>query len=748
MKLRAYQRSAVADVVSTLATTSRAQLVAACGTGKTVMAAMATRRISRGRVLVLLPTLDLLWQTAETYLHVYPSTTRVVAVCSAEEWSAGSGAGQVSAVTTSSERLQELVRAGQEEVVVLSTYASLPVIEQAHDAGMSTWDVAVIDEAHRTAGRVGRPWAAIHDQARIPAQRRLYMTATPRVVDEDENSETPVASMDDPAIFGPRAHTLSFGDAIRDGVLSDYRVVVPVVGKRQLRQLLTAPTEAGHLDLDMVTATQVALLRSAQQHQLTRVASFHSRLHSAQVMADTLARTAQAMPADTYPTPVWARYISGRHTSRQRQGLLEEFADIQDGTAVLANARVLGEGVDIPTLDGLVFADPKSSVIDIVQAVGRALRLGSGTGPATILVPVIHAREDTDDSVLTSSDYRPVWRTLAALRAHDDRIDAQLTRVATDPQAEHVPSSVQLDTSLASHTISTADLAVGIAVRTVGQKSLEWRRGYKAAREYHQRHGHLLVPQDHRTTDGIRLGDWISWQRYQRRRGSLSAGRIAALDAIGMEWSPIDTQWDRTWAAAQAYVQRHGHLAIASTETIGDIPVGQTIHNYRHRNSRRAADRRAQLATLDPWWNPPWGIRWQRSYYTLRDYHHHYGSAEVARTWRTDEGFHLGEWVHTQKLNWNHLHADQQQLLLDLGFQPELSSPREQAWQQGYEAAAAYARTHGHLRVPQSYRTDHGYTLGTWINSVRARYRRGKLTDEQITELDQLGMIWNTREQQ
>lgn len=746
MKLRAHQRPAVADTVSALTGSARAQLVAACGTGKTVMGATAARRISRGRVLVVVPTLDLLWQTAEAYSSLFAPTTTHVAVCSTEEWGAGSHHGQSTAVTTNPGQLQALTRS--EDVVVLSTYASLPVLEEAHRGGMNAWDVALVDEAHRTAGRLGKPWAAIHDDARIPAQRRLYMTATPRVLDEDDTDSDTLASMDNPGIFGDVAHTISFGDAIRAGVLSDYRVVVPVVGQRQLRTALSSQTQTGELNLDAMTATQVALLRSARQYQLQRVVSFHSLLRNARIMAAGLLSTHTAMPAKTSPDTVWSQHIAGSHTTQQRRELLETFADSDHDTAVLSNARVLAEGVDMPTLDGVVFSDPKTSVIDIVQAVGRALRIGDGTGPATVIVPVIHGREDTDDSVLTSSDYLPVWRTLRALRAHDGRLDAQLTNLAEAPSEQELPRALQLDTSLARSRLSATDLALGMAIRTVGHKSLEWRRGYRAARAYYHEHGHLLVSQGYRTEDGTGLGNWINWQRHLRRRDRLATGRVAALDTIGMVWAPTDEKWDQAYAAAQEYCRRHGHLAITRDETVGGVTVGQTIDNYRRRTGQRAEQRQAQLADIDPWWNPPWGVRWQRSYYALRDYVQRFGSTQVPRTWRTDSGMHLGEWLHSQKLRWSELDDAQQQLLSELGANPTQESPRDAAWNSGYAAAAAFRRAYGHLRVPQGYRDEHGYALGTWIARMRRNYHNSKLSPERIAALEGLGMVWDGAQKQ
>ncbi|MGW4566042.1 DEAD/DEAH box helicase family protein [Streptomyces sp. NPDC004561] len=230
MELRAHQREATDTVLRALELPAgstmperglRTQVVTATGSGKTLVAARSAQQLRAGRVLVLVPSLDLLAQT-EAAWREGGRTGPVIGVSSLR--------GQEAAFpnTTDVEELVAWVRPF-DNVTVFATYASLGLgtLERAHTAGLPGWDLIVVDEAHRTSGRIGKPWAVVHDNTRIPALRRLYMTATPRLWQLDEEQEAApgapgelVASMeDDPeGPFGARCYTLTLSEAIDRGI--------------------------------------------------------------------------------------------------------------------------------------------------------------------------------------------------------------------------------------------------------------------------------------------------------------------------------------------------------------------------------------------------------------------------------------------------------------------------------------------------------------------------------------------------
>ncbi|MFD0008939.1 Helicase associated domain protein [Streptomyces sp. NPDC127178] len=745
IELRPHQKEAVAAAAAALRDHARASVIAACGTGKTLIAARTTARIaSRGRVLVLLPTLDLLSQTIRSWRAAGRKGT-TVAVCSARQALDHEPLAADVPMTTDPADLAALTTTPRPgPLTAYATYASLPAVIAAHrDNHLPHWDLIVVDEAHRTAGRLGKAWAAVHHDDQIPAARRLYLTATPRIWDADAEQDgdtESVASMDDETLFGPVAYRLTLSDAIDLGLLADYQILVPVVSDEDLRDWLATGPGAG-VDGLRLAGRQVAALRAIHDHKLRRVLTFHHRVADARAFATTLHDTAATLPTHLQPAGLWADWISGHHAPQVRRRLLLEFASHTDPhtPAVLSNARVLGEGIDVPAIDAVVFADPKSSPVDTVQAVGRALRQDPGAGKkATLVVPVYLTPGEDPDDLLGADAYTPLWHTIQALRAHDDRLEARLA----DPRT-HRPTMPSEDPEAWLHfdrPTQAEDVALALSLKVLAPKSAEWRRGLNAARRYHRTHHHLDVPQTYEDTTGYPLGRWLTWQRHLHTTGALDAARANALERLGIIWDPHQQAFDRGLAHAAAHVARLGHLAVPVDEMQDDFPLGRWLATQRTRAATLSAERTAALAALDRWWNPPWPITWQRAYHTAR-----------RQNERETAGSPVGEWLMAQRERADDLHPEQRRLLKDVGLKlPDTpvsrgnGTPlpaRERAFHRGLAAARAFRAREGHLNVPQRHIEEiegDQVRLGQWLSNLSRR--RSRLSPQRQAALAELGL--------
>ncbi|GAA2476495.1 DEAD/DEAH box helicase [Actinocorallia cavernae] len=747
IELRPHQKEAVAAASTTLCNHTRASVIAACGTGKTLIAARTTARIvPRGRVLVLLPTLDLLSQTIRSWRTAGRKGT-AIAVCSARQALGHEPLGTDIPLTTDPGELTALAtppRSGP--VTAYATYASLPAVVAAHrDHRLPDWDLVVIDEAHRTAGRFGKAWAAVHHDDQVPAARRLYLTATPRIWDPDDAQEgdgtEAVASMDDESLFGPVAYHLNLSDAIDLGLLADYQILVPVVTDQDLRDWLATGPGAG-VDGLRLAGRQVAALRAIHDHRLRRILTFHHRVADARAFATTLTDTAATLPAELRPEGLWADWISGSHTPQVRRRLLLEFTShtTPDTPAVLSNARVLGEGIDVPDIDAVIFADPKNSPVDTVQAVGRALRQKPGAGKkATLVVPVYLTPDENPDDLLGADAYTPLWRTIQALRAHDDRLDARLSdprthRLTTPP--EDAEAWLRFD-----RPTQAEEVALALSLRVLAPKSAEWRRGLTAARSYRNTHHHLDVPQTYQDPTGYPLGRWLTWQRHLHTKKTLDPARVHALERLGIIWDPRQHAFDRGLAHAAAYAARHHHLALPVDEVHDGFPLGRWLATQRTRAEALTGRRAAALTTLDRWWNPPWPITWQRAYHAARK---NLGDNKTA--------FQAHSWLEAQRARSDRLHPEQRSLLKELGLTDLPDTPsslkeegpmsaRERSFQRGLAAARAFREREGHLNVPQRHieRVEGDpVRLGQWLSNLRRR--RSGLSPHRQAELAELGL--------
>jgi superfamily II DNA or RNA helicase len=606
-------------------------------------------------VLVLVPTLDLLTQMAGAWRRAGRSGA-MIGVCSlrAEE-------SHGLPCTTDPDELVEWM-SGLETVTVFATYASvgMGVLQRAHAAGLSVWSLMVVDEAHRTSGDGLKPWAAVHDQAQLPAERRLYMTATPRVWEAEGEKPRMVASMEDGSpVFGPVAYRLTLSEAIGRGIVAPYQVLCLDIRDPDLYAALT--TEATGSDAvrgARLAAVQTGLMQAAVKERFRRVLSFHSRVGEAAAMAASVpavaARLAEDDPA-TYPPAgqVWADWLYGEHAPGHRRQVLDEFAseflggpdfegrDVRAELRVLSSVRVLGEGVDTAECDAVLFADARGSMVDIVQMVGRALRLNPDHGKlATLIVPVFLGPDEDPNELLTSDAYNSLSKVLGALRAHD----AQTIEALADPRLRNSRPAAEDDGGEAELSEGEADQdddadedegeevqrqdvvpAVGataagvlrfteerdpaaltqfVRLRVIDPEGAYWRRGIEAATRWLRETGasELRVPYTYETPKdwgagigGHPLGVWLADQRRYYRDGTLEASRVTELEQLGMIWSVHASAWDAGLTVARDYTAVHGHCLPGATVVWDGYPLGVFMKNARAaaKKTRENALRRA-----------------------------------------------------------------------------------------------------------------------------------------------------------
>ena len=442
---REHQREAIAKVVKGFEAADRGQLIMACGTGKTLTALFITEKLESKRTLVLVPSLSLLKQTLNVWRANCTTEFASLPVCSDETVAKVDDDVAVAhtsdlgvPVTTDPEEIAAFLRQRSGPRVVFSTYQSSPQIDAAFKLGrVPGFDLVIADEAHRCAGPASSDFATILDPAAIKAKRRLFMTATPRyftgrVLKAAEETDFEIASMDDEAKFGNVFHRLNFGEAIQRDLLTDYQVVI--VGVDDATYLDWA--EQGRfvtLDGKEVTdartlAGQIGLAKAMKKYDLHRVISFHSRVKRARDFANSMPDVIAWMPVRQRPKgELWSDHASGEMPAGDRYVLLQHLARLDDGErGLLTNARCLAEGVDVPTLDGVAFIDPRRSEVDIVQAVGRAIRQADDKTVGTIVIPVFIDTDEDPQIALDSSAFKPVWDVIKALRSHDDELGEEL----------------------------------------------------------------------------------------------------------------------------------------------------------------------------------------------------------------------------------------------------------------------------------------------------------------------------------
>ncbi|WP_433358877.1 Helicase associated domain protein [Streptosporangium sp. CA-115845] len=773
-QLWSHQPVAVAAIERTLRRGGRATVESACGTGKTRIAAQAAGRLApAGRVLIMVPTLELVGQMVRTFdRHGGVALGRVVAVCSdARVLSRGNTLDVEGAQVTTDPASLAAATAGPGRLTVLATYQSLPVLAAAHARyGLKRWDLAIADEAHRTAGRAGRAWAAFHDDAMVPARRRLYMTATRKILLGDGGRDE-LVSMDDQGIYGPVVFRLPTSTAIERGLLADYEIVVPLVTDEEIHRL--TEEQERHLRLDTALmdprtlAMQIAVLRAAREYGIRRAISFHNRVADARHWAATLPQAWQLMEPAHRPASVSGHYVYGGQDIAERRAALERLGDDSPHSphtesksgghlCVVSNARVLTEGVDAPAVDAIVLAAVRNSVIDTVQAVGRALRIGERPGKiARIVVPVFLEPGESPETALESSRYAQVWQVVRALRAHDDRLANHLDKMRVQMGARNQDAAAAADVEPSPMrptwlSVTGAPVPEGFAaaiqVRAVQAATSTWSEYYGAARAYFAEHKDLLIHENFQTAGGLRLGKWVKKQAADHNAGVLSAEQIDLLTKIGMVWTRREEKWQHALSVARTYAEKHGSLSlIPAGLTIDGVPLSSWLKTQQVclRNGTLSEERRLALEAVDPAWHKTVSL-WGRTYQEAREFAATHKHLRPDPEYRTATGTNLLAWLDHQrdrggtKSN-RPLTAEQRKLLDEIGM---VWSIIEEELRRGLAAATAYAAEHGNLDVPTMWETPEGFALGQWL-ATRRKFP-DRLAPQDRAVLDKLDPNWVT----
>jgi superfamily II DNA or RNA helicase len=768
-KPREHQRDAIRDVVkgftkSGFTKSDRGQLIMACGTGKTLTSLFIKEKLDAERVLVLVPSLSLLKQTMQVWRVNARVPFEALPVCSDE--TVGRSAEDAAVAHTSelgvpvttdpSDITAFLRRPGPR--VVFSTYQSSPQIAEAFALGrVPAFHLVIADEAHRVAGVESPDFSTVLDATAIKARWRLFMTATPRyytgrVLKAAQDADLEVASMDDPEKFGTVFHRLTFGAAIQRKLLTDYQVVVVGVDDGMYKEWAekgTLVTRDGEKITDARTlAGQIGLAKTMRKYDLHRTISFHSRVARAREFAAEMPEVIAWMPARHRPKgTVWCSYASGEMTAGERHVRLQHLSRLDDGQrGLLSNARCLSEGVDVPTLDGVAFIDPRRSEVDIVQAVGRAIRKSEDKNVGTIVIPVFIDTNTDPETALDDSVFKPVWDVIQALRAHDgelgeqlDELRRQLGRQGLKPR---LPGKIHLDLP----TRVGLDFANAFNVRLVKQTTASWEFWFGLLEKYVAENGTARV-RNFEIFDGHRLGGWVNNQR--TRRSTLDPDRGRRLEELpGWSWAPHFEQWESSFALLGEYAAAQGSADVPKRLVVDGFPLGAWALYQRNLCARGElkSDRARRLEKLPGWrWERDLlAEAWEEGFRHLEKYVERHGNARVAPPYHTD-GYSLGRWVGQQR-------AARQRGRLAKEYERRLErlpgwtwSIRQDQWELGIQRLKEFIGKHGHALIPAKLIVD-GYRLGTWVNSQRTRYMEGSLEQDRIDRLEAVsGWSWDAR---
>lgn len=492
-KLRKYQEEAVNKAVSYFKDHNRGKLIMAPGTGKTFTSLRIAEGVMRDQskasfnVLYLVPSIQLLSQTLFNWNNDVSDDIKMTSFSVVSDRKAtkkGSGDDELGAkdvgfpATTNVDELMsnynyvKELDSGQHMTVVFSTYQSIDVLHQAQEKGFPEFDLIIADEAHRTTGatKLGEDtmFTEVHSNKNIQGKLRLYQTATPRIYDANtkrkakENSIV-VSSMDDEEKYGQEIFRYGFGEAVARGYLTDYKVAVLAVNEsfinKDMQRTMASNNELNVDDIGKIIGVWNAMVKrngltgAITGAPMKRAIAFTDTIKHSKTIAKEFQLVVDdylAQQADNSFT-VDVHHVDGGLNALEKKDQIDWLAanDIEQNHArVLSNVRFLTEGIDVPNLDAIIFFSPKKSQVDIVQAVGRIMRLAEGKEYGYIILPiVVPDGVDAATALDSNKNYKTVWQVLNALRSTDERFDAEINKLDLNKKKSSKINIIGVDTS-------------------------------------------------------------------------------------------------------------------------------------------------------------------------------------------------------------------------------------------------------------------------------------------------------------
>jgi predicted helicase len=467
-KLRPHQSEAITKVKSGFATSDRGKLIMACGTGKTFTALRLAEEIAQksGSVLFLVPSISLLSQTLREWTAESESEFYAFAVCSDRQVGRNSEDMDkhdlsIPATTDTASLIAGIKQLNKlkKMTVVFSTYQSIDVVSEAQKNGLPDFDIIICDEAHRTTGVTqdggdDSHFVKVHGNEFIKSKKRLYMTATPRIFSDAARTKADEAdailySMEDESLYGPEFHRLGFGKAVSENLLTDYKVLVlavheSVIDPKFQRKFANEDQELPLEDVAKIIGCWNGLSKKFGKDApgedsvpMKRAVGFARAIKDSKAIAAAFRSVVEEYqkrdPANADSVlDCELAHVDGTYNVLERNKKLDWLkADMPDNTCrILTNARCLSEGVDVPALDAVLFLNPRDSMVDVVQSVGRIMRKSEGKKYGYVILPVaIPAGVPPEEALKDNKKYKVVWQVLQALRAHDDRFDAEINKI-------------------------------------------------------------------------------------------------------------------------------------------------------------------------------------------------------------------------------------------------------------------------------------------------------------------------------
>ena len=743
-----HQKEALTNILTALSSRDRTTAVMACGTGKTLISLWAAEQIDVDAILILLPSLSLVRQM----LHVWMKETvwndySFLCVCS--DQSVVKGIDEIVLhqsdlnfpVTTNSESVKRFLNGKSKHKLIFSTYHSSKVVADGLPQGFS-FDLGIFDEAHKTAGREGTSFSFALKNENISIQKRLFLTATPRHYDVNKRNKDGdpqlVFSMDDQEIYGSISHKLSFASAASMEIICKYKIIISVVTEEMIDRELLKKGEV-IVKGDVVKGNQIAralaMKNAIEEYGVKRIFTFHSSVKAAKSFTSP-----SGEGVSTHLEDFITFHVNGEMPTSRRELIMREFEEAPK--ALMSNARCLTEGVDVPAVDMVAFMSPKKSKVDIVQAVGRAMRKATGKECGYIFLPIFleMAKGESIESALENTQFQDVWDVLEAMQEQDECLAEIISKMREDigRKKGFDDSLLRERLELIGPGLELDNLRNAITTKLITTLGVVWDERYGELVSFKEKNNHCNVSRYY--PENQQLSTWVGFQRSQYKLNKLNKYRIEKLEAIGFKWDPRNTAWDEMFISLCEFKKTYGHCNVPSNYS--ENPqlatwVGKQrdkLEMYKLSNEFR--DRITKLDEIGFDWDP-FHNAWEEMYFALCEFHKLNGHCNVPNDANYKQ---LDSWVRRQRTEFSKKKLSKERIdrLQKIRF---IWNAIEAKWDEMFASLHVFKEAHGHCNVPQGYSAN--ALLANWVGVQRNTYKENKISQERISKLEALGFDWD-----
>lgn len=752
---RPHQTEAIRNASEHYSKNSRGKLILPCGAGKTITSLWISEILDSQLILIALPSLALVRQFKNEWKKYTNSEFDYVCVCSDEDVDHDEDVIKTKSyevdirTTNQPETILNFISKKVGKKIIFSTYQSVDKVVKAVKHSGIVFDLAIFDEAHRTAGARRTDikktnYTIIHDDNEIKIKNRLYMTATPRVASTnaktraEKDDDVYLYCMDDENLYGKEFFRMSFAQAIEAGILVDYRIVAVGIEKQEISEYLNQKRlELPNYSLDDI-ANNYALEHIMDKYDLKHAITFHTRVKYAENFKKIHKEISDK--TDSF-------VVSGEDSTSIRNQILNSFK--RSNRAVISNARCLTEGVDIPAIDMVFFCDPKNSKVDIVQAAGRALRRAEEKSLGHIVIPIYHSNKDGAEKVIDGSSFKRLTEVIKAMSDHDDRLQEEIDNLATGKRS--FDSSSRIDIIKSRFTENSDKITVlnfgdelkkSIFTEIIEKTHNGWNFWYQKLDDWFKSRGNDYYPNKE---EDQTLYAWIMSQRTRYKKNNLSDEKINKLNLLNFVWDSQDKSWHEKYQKLIDWrKQQTNPLKWPSQRSKEPIEHELAVWFLALRNQYKTGtirdDRLKKLNEIEFPFEPNI-FKWLNNYNILNEFIKKNGrfpnTTEVSGT--------VYIWFRTQIDKFDSLNHKQKKLLKEINYQDfRLRDEQvERTWRTNYENLKNFLIKNKKLPNQKT-----SQILYKWLLQQSNSYKSNSIDQEKINllfEIKEIELFFNIR---